>query len=131
MGVEDGELVALVLEIEDQRRIGNDEIEAVGARRRVDTGDEPLGGPVTERDQAAGLVRCLLLRVPLELQPQLGGDYHQGPCSIAAPGSCASQKSPERYFQPPSARIATTTPSSSSSARRRATWTTAPDETPA
>src|SRR5205807_3412145 len=61
----------------------------------------------------------------------LGRDYHQTVRSIERSTSSASQKSAERYFQPPSARIATTTPSSRSAASLRATCTTAPAETPA
>src|SRR5262249_5549138 len=70
--------------------------------------------------------------VLLEAAPDLRRDYHQWLRSIVAAGSSASQKSADRYFQPPSARMPTTTlPSASSRARRRATWSTAPDETPA
>src|SRR5207253_3481716 len=58
----------------------------------------------------------------------LGRDHHH---SVASSISSPCQKPAERYFQPPSGRTHTTTPSSSSAARRRATWTTAPDETPA
>jgi hypothetical protein len=54
--VEDGELVTLVLEVEDERGVGNAEIEPVGAGGGVDAGDVPLGDPVAERQKSAGFV---------------------------------------------------------------------------
>src|SRR6185312_12517939 len=85
-----------------------------------------------EDEHAAALVRRLLGGVGVELGADVGRDYHQSVLSIDSSTFSARQKSPERYFQPPSASThATTEPSGSSSAIRRATWTTAPDETPA
>src|SRR5919106_1731232 len=131
VGVEDGELVALVLE-EPHVGIGA-ELEAIRTFGRVRAGHVPLREAVTQHDQAAGLVGSLRLGVLDERRTHLGGDHHQMRSSMAGPTSPSAfvQKSADRYFQPPSARIVTTTASSSSSAIRRATCTTAPDETPA
>src|SRR5579862_8831738 len=67
---------------------------------------------------------------------QLGADcrrnYHQSDASIERSTSDAFQNGAERYFQPASARTQTTVePPGNSSAIRRATWTTAPEDTPA
>src|SRR5205823_9006806 len=129
MGVEDGELVAVVLEKPDLRI--DLQLEAVGRCGPVPTRLVALGFPAGEDDDAAGFVRRFGLRVPFERCPHLGADHHQRSASISRSTSSASQNEAERYFQPASARIATTTPSSRSSASLRATWTTAPAETPA
>src|SRR5207247_665295 len=84
-----------------------------------------------QEHEPARLVRRLSLGVLDELGAHPGRNHHQTVRSIACSTSSASQKSADRYFQPPSARIATTTPSSSSPASLRATWPTAPAETPA
>src|SRR6266545_2183975 len=128
--MEDGELVALVLE-EPVLGLGP-ELEAVRARGGVLGGEVALRPAVSQDDEAARFVRLLRARVFLEGRAHLGRNHHQTERSISASASGpVSQKPAERYFQPPSARIATTTPSSSSSASFRATCTTAPDETPA
>src|SRR5262249_25489603 len=127
--VEDGELVAVVLE---KPALGLDlELEAVRARGRVAGREGALGHAAAERDQAAGFVRLPPPRVLLARGADRGRDHHQTASSIARSGSAASQNGAERYFQPASARTATTTPSSSSAASLRATWITAPEETPA
>src|SRR3954465_7907431 len=128
--VEDGELVALVLEEEVGGSAGL-ELEAVRARERVPAREIALGDAVAESDQAAGLVRRLRLRVLLERAPHGARDYHQMVRSSSSPPRASSQNDAEMYFQPPSARTHTTTPSSISAASLRATWTAAPDETPA
>src|SRR5918999_1483619 len=130
MRVEDGELVALVLE-EEVGRVARSELEAVRACEHVLAGEVALGDAVPKRDQPAGFVRRLLSSVRDELLEDRGRDYHQTACSIARSTSSASHSGAERYFQPASARTATTTPSSTSSAKRRATWRTPPEETPA
>src|SRR6266536_568773 len=130
MGVEDGQLVAVVLG-EPHLRVVELELEAVGRGRRVTAGDVSLGDPVAKEDQPTGLVRRFSLGVSSECLPHRGGHYHQTVRSIDASTSSASQKSAERYFQPPSASTPTTTPWSSSAASLRATCTTAPEETPA
>src|SRR6185312_11905005 len=89
------------------------------------------GDAVVQHDEPAGLVRVLFGRMRDERRAHLLRDYHHRVRSIDSVTSCASQKSAERYFQPPSARTQTTTPSSSSSASFTATCTTAPAETPA
>src|SRR5439155_27280832 len=106
------------------------ELEAVRARCLVDRGDVALGDAVAKGDQATCLVRCLRARVLGELGTDGRGHYHQTDRSIAPATSSESQKSAERYFQPPSASTQTMTPSSSSSASRSAAWITAPEETP-
>src|SRR5262245_2379516 len=128
--VEDGELVAVVLEEPD---LGID-LELVAVRRRepVAATDVALGDAVAEDDQAAALVRRLLARVLAQLREHRLRDYLHSVRSIDSSTSSARQNSAERYFQPPSASTATTfAPSGSSSASRRATCTTAPAETPA
>src|SRR5262249_54440033 len=129
MGVEDGELVAVVLEKPDR---GIDvELEAVRRGRPVAARPVALGRPAPGPHDAAGLVRLLGPSMLFGFPANGCGHYHQSSDSISASASSGSQKGDERYFQPPSARIVTTTPSSSSSASLRATWTTAPAETPA
>src|SRR5438034_2552005 len=128
--MEDGELVAVVLRVPDLR-IVELELEAVGRRRRIAARLVALGAFVAQQHQPTRLVRRLLFRVRDQCGAHVGGNHHQTVRSIACSTSSASQKSAERYFQPPSARIATTTPSSSSPASLRATCPTAPDETPA
>src|SRR5438876_8422758 len=130
MGVEDRELVAVVFG-EPDVRIVELELESIRRRGLVASGLVALGPPVAEEDQTARLVRRLALRVRDELRAHGVGDHHQTVRSIADSTSRASQKSAERYFQPPSARIATITPSSRSDASLRAMWTTAPEDTPA
>src|SRR5437867_13074145 len=100
--MEDGELVAVVLE-EEVERVARSQLEAVRAGRGVLGRQVALGDAVAEGDQSAGLVRSFVVRMLLELAADRLGDYHQWPRSIAASGSSASQKSAERYFQPPSA----------------------------
>src|SRR5919108_1277859 len=130
MRVENREVIPLVLE-EEVGRITRAELEPVRASQRVLARKVPLCNTVAERDETTGLVRRLGACVLDQLLADLGRNYHQTACSIACSTSSASQSGADRYFQPPSARIATTTPSSSSSARRRATCRTPPDETPA
>jgi hypothetical protein len=65
MRVEDGELVALVLEVDDERRIGRLELEPKGAGKAVDARQVALRDAVSNRKQAAGLVRSLRFRVGL------------------------------------------------------------------
>src|SRR5436190_1876628 len=132
MRVEDGELEAVVLE---EPHLGID-VELVPVRRRelVPAAHVPLRDAVAEDDHAAALVRRLLGGVRMELLPDGRRNHHQSVASIdsSTSASAALQNGAERYFQPPSARTqATVEPSGSSSAIRRATWTTAPDETPA
>src|SRR5947209_2491297 len=129
MGVEDGELVAVVLE-EPQAGIGL-ELETVRRRGGVATALVALRDAVAHDDEPARLVRLLGARVSDELGTHLLGDHHQSVRSMDCSTSSAFQKSALRYFQPASASTQTTTPSSSSAARVRATCTTAPDETPA
>src|SRR5581483_507730 len=131
VGVEDGELVAVVLEVEDEARVRCAQLEPERARGGVDAGQVALRDPAPEGEEPARLVRRFVLGVPFQLAANRRGHYHQWPCSIACSASGASQKSAERYFQPPSARMQTTTPSSSSAASRAATCTTAPEERPA
>src|SRR5438309_10626705 len=128
--MEDGQLVARVLR-EPDLRIVELELEAVRRRGRVSSGLVPLGPSVTQEDEPARLVRDFFPGVLDEPGSYLGRDHHQTVRSIACSTSSDSQKSADRYFQPPSARIATTTPSSSSPASLRATCPTAPAETPA
>src|SRR5215831_12482280 len=128
--VEDRELVALVLRIPDLGVVEL-ELEPIGRCRGVAARLVALGQPVPKQYEAARLVRRLSQRVLDERRAHVGGDHHQTVCSIDSSTSSASQKSAERYFQPPSAKIATTTPSSRSSASLRATWLTAPADTPA
>src|SRR4029453_17573820 len=126
--VKDRELVAVVLQEPGLGR--NLELVAVRALREVRAGDVALGLAALEDDDSAGLVRAFRLGVLDERRAHRGRHYHQRWSSIVCAPSV--QKSAERYFQPASARTATTTASSSSSAAmRRATWTTAPEETPA
>ena len=76
MGMEDGELVAFVLQ-EEVGGIAWTQLEAVGALERVLAGEVALGDAVAKRDQAAGLVRRLLARVLDELagsRPELPPD---------------------------------------------------------
>src|SRR5918996_623199 len=128
VGVEDGELVALVLE---EPRLGVDvELEPVRGLGVVAARGVVVGHAGAEGDHSAGLVRLLCAGVLGELRTDRPGDYHQTERPIASSTSSASQKPAERYFQPPSARTHATTPSSSSSASRSAAWMTAPDETP-
>src|SRR6476619_3080086 len=128
MRVEDRQLETLVLE---EPGLGRHlELEAVRRGGCVAAADVALGDAVAEHDEPAGLVRRLGLRVGAQLRPDLGRDHHQTVRSIDSATSSASQKSADRYFQPPSARMQTTTPSSSSPASFRATCATAPDETP-
>src|SRR5207244_11963719 len=94
-------------------------------------GDVALCRAVSQRDEPARLVRLFRARVGLELRADLGWDHHQTALSSSSASAPVSQKPAERYFQPPSASTATTTPSSRSAASLRATWTTAPEETPA
>ena len=69
MGVEDRELVALVLEEPD---LGIDlEPEPVGRRLRVSAALVADRAVVAEQDEATGFVRRLLGRMALELAPQL------------------------------------------------------------
>src|SRR5262245_17006481 len=127
MRMEDGQLVALVLEEPD----GGIDVELVAVRglEPVPAAHVPLGDVVLEDEHAAALVRRLFLRVRAQLRPDRGWDYHH---STASSISSPVQKGAERYFQPPSASSATTTASSgSSSAMRRATCTAAPADTPA
>src|SRR5262249_50670584 len=131
VGVEDGELVAVVLEEEVVRRSGA-ELEPVGAGGVVRPPQVALGDAVPEGEETAGFVRSFRLRVVFELPRDGGGHYHQWPRSIEVSGSESAQKSADRYFQPASARMQTTTePCSTSSASLRATCTTAPADTPA
>jgi len=96
MRVEDGELVAVVLE---EPQLGVDvELEA---KRRLEPVSPALvadGLPIAEDDQPAGLVRRLLPCMRLERVAHGGGDHHQTLASIASSssdsGSC--QKSAER-----------------------------------
>src|SRR6266851_4008555 len=130
MRVEDGQLVAVVLE-EPDLGVG---LELVAVRRLepVAAADVALGDAVAENDQAAAFVRCLLAAVRAQLLADRLGDYHHSVRSIDSSTSSARQNSAERYFQPPSASTATMVePSGSSSAILRATCTTAPAETPA
>src|SRR6188472_3736085 len=108
------------------------ELEEVRRRRGVLAGHVLDGLVAVEEQEPAGLVRKLGAGVLGDRRPHRGRDHHQTVDSIdcSTPASGASQKSALRYFQPPSARIATTTPSSSSAASRRATWIAAPAETP-
>src|SRR5438445_6417917 len=126
MRVDDGERVALVL---DEPQLGVDlHLEAVRRREGVAPRLEALGDAVAQEEQAARLVRQLRAGMCGECLPHFRRDHHH---SFASSISSPCQKPAERYFQPPSGRTHTTTPSSSSAARRRATWSTAPDETPA
>src|SRR5438309_7645850 len=120
MGVEDGELVAVVLR-EPQLRIVELQLEAVGRRSRVASALVALGAAVAHEEETASLVRGLRFGVRDELYADVVGDHHQTVRSIADSTSSASQKSAERYFQPPSARMATIVPSSRSAASLRAT----------
>ncbi len=73
--VEDGKLVALVLE---EPHLGVDvELVAVGRGEAVPSADVPLGDAVREDDEAAALVRCLFLGVCPELDPDRVPDYHR------------------------------------------------------
>ena len=75
MGVEDGELVALVLEEPD---LGLDlEPETVGRGLRVSATLVSDRAAVAEQDETAGLVRDLLGRVALQLAPELSRDDHR------------------------------------------------------
>src|SRR3954451_1114032 len=129
VGVEDRELVAVVLEEPRLRR--RVQLEAVRRGRGVAAGHVALRGLPPEEHEPTAFVRRLGLRVLDERAAHLVGDYHQLPASIDRSTSSAAQKSAERYFQPPSGRMQTTVPLSSSPASFRATWTIAPDETPA
>src|SRR3954464_11880321 len=126
---EDSELVAVVVEEPRLRR--RVELEAVRRCRGVAARDVALGRVPLEEDEPAALVRRLLLGVLDQLAAHRLGDYHQLPCSMERSTSSAAQKSAERYFQPPSGRMQTTLPLSSSALSFRATWTIAPDDTPA
>src|ERR671923_520104 len=128
--MKDCELVAGVLGKPD---LGVVELELEAVRRgsRVAARLVSLGSAVAQEHETAGLIRRLALRMDDERSADVARNHHQTVRSIARSTSSASQKSAERYFQPPSARIATTTPSSSSAASLRATCKTAPEETPA
>src|SRR6266702_3982466 len=128
--MEDGELVAGVFR-EPHLRIVEFELDAVRRRGLVAARLVAFSAAVAEEDQTAGFVRRLSFGVRDQLPAHVLRDHHQTVRSIAASTSSASQKSAERYFHPPSARIVTTTPLPRSDASLRATWTTAPDETPA
>src|SRR6266571_1650440 len=118
--MEDRQLVAVVF---GEPRLGvvELELEAVRRVRFVAAGLVTLCATVSQQDQPAGLVRRFPLGVRDELGAHLGGDHHQTVRSIDASTSSALQKPAERYFQPPSARIATTTPPSRSAASLQAT----------
>ena len=84
MRVEDGQLVALVLE-EPDRRV---DLELVAVRRgeRVPAAHVALGDTVAEDEQAAALVRRLLGGVRAQLGADRGRDYHQSTASsISSP----------------------------------------------
>ena len=128
--VEDGELVALVLE-EPVLRVGL-ELEAVRAGGRVG-GRRCSARPRRRARRPARRPRSAPRRARAARAPR-GSRPGSPPDRLLHRGlrvGSASQNGAERYFQPASARIATTTPSSSSAASLRATWTTAPAETPA
>src|SRR6187455_1670889 len=126
--VEDREFVAVVFE--EPRLRGHVQLEAVRRRGHVATRDVALSDAVLADDEPARFVRRLGLCVLDELVSNGRRDYHQTDRSIERSTSAASQKSAERYFQPPSARTQTTTPSSSSPASLFATCATAPEDTP-
>src|SRR5919106_6726714 len=129
MRVEDGELVALVLEEPD---LGVDlELEPVRGLRSIAAPHVLVRDSVAHQQDSTRLVGGLRLGVLRQCPPNFGGHYHQTVRSIDRSTSSASQKSAERYFQPASASTQTTTPSSRSAASLRATCATAPDETPA
>src|SRR5206468_937876 len=130
VSVEDHGLVAVVLG-EPDLRIVELQLEAVRRRSSVATGLVALGPTASQQDEPAGFVGRLSPGMFHELSAHVGRDHHQTVRSIACSTSSASQKSADRYFQPPSASTATTTPSSSSPASLRATWPAAPAETPA
>ena len=92
MGVEDGELVAVVLG-EPHVRVLELELEPVRGRGRVPAGLVPLCAAVAEEDDAAGLVRRFTLGVRSELCAHALGNHHQTVRSIAVSTSSASQKS--------------------------------------
>src|SRR3954447_16746317 len=126
VGVDDRELVALVLE---EPEVGIDlQLEAVRRLGCVAARLVAVGDAVAQDEQAAALIRQLPSRVLGERLAHGRRHYHH---SLLSSISSPCQKPAERYFQPPSARTHTTTPSSSSPTRRRATWSTAPLETPA
>src|SRR5207302_7056084 len=100
--VEDRELVALVLR-EPDLGIVERELEAVWRRRLVAARLVALRDPATHQDETARLVRCGIFSVRDERGAHLGGHYHQTVRPIDSSTSPASQKSAERYFQPPSA----------------------------
>ena len=92
--VEDGELVAIVLEKPGLR--GDVELEAIRGPSRVPTPDVALGDAVAEDDEPARLVRSLLLRVRAQLGADVLRDYHHTVRSIERSMSSAAQKSAER-----------------------------------
>src|SRR3989442_773489 len=110
MGVEDGELVAVVLR-EPDLRIVELELEAVRRRGLVAPGLVALRPAFKQEHHPARFVRRLSFRVRDERRAHVVRNHHQTVRPIADSMSSASQKSAERYFQPPSARIVTITPS--------------------
>src|SRR5581483_3577212 len=112
--VEDGELVAVVLEEPDLRV--DVELEPVRRGGAVAAGFVSLGRAVAQDDDAARFVRRLGAAVLDQRGADRVADHHQSSRSIAGSTCFAveSQNGAERYFQPASARIATPTPSSSS-----------------
>src|SRR2546423_13775698 len=130
MRVDDSLLELAVADVRPALGI-DEQFEAKGRRRCVLTADVFHRDVAVEQEEAAGLVGILLARVCSDLGAHTVGDHHHSERSIDDSMSSADQKSALRYFQPASASTQTTTPSSSSAASLRATWTTAPDETPA
>src|SRR5215216_7316690 len=100
--MKDGKLVAVVLR-EPDLRIVQFELEPVGRGCGVSAGDVPLGDSVPAKDEAARFIGSLGFGVSGECATHRAGNYHQTVRSMDASTSSASQKSAERYFQPPSA----------------------------
>src|SRR4051812_9762924 len=100
MGVEDSELVAVILE-EPHRGI-DVELETVRRGGAVAAGFVALSRSATEHDDTAGLVRDFDPRVFFEGGAHLGADHHQRSASISPSTSSASQKEADRYFHPAS-----------------------------
>src|SRR5436305_796501 len=106
MRVENGELVALIL---DEPDLGID-LELVAVRRLelVVAPHVALCDAVLEDDQSAALVRRLFAAVRTQLLANALRNYHHSVVSIDSSTSSAFQNSAERYFQPPSASTHTT-----------------------
>src|SRR4051812_50119592 len=123
MRMED-DLLDVVRDLRPHERV---DVQLVAVRRRelVHAADVLDRDTVADEDEAAALVRRLLLGVRAQLRAHLRRDHHQ---STAPSISSPVQNGAERDFQPPPPSPATTTAAAGSSPPlRRAACTPPPD----